>query len=343
MPQKTKPWSKKTKYKPLTTGQIKKRFKDKIHIIPPKSTFKHIIQELRKIGNTHALNLENCVLLPKHPDEVLSYNLHGDPETDTEHINYSDETDWNIYGNFWQISQNDFKEKRSNLMKSVYPFSLNKRKEFIDKVKKRKVDQGIQFEPRFRYDALKQDWPPWTKHETTYNLWDYITAIKGGAKFYTEHSEGNHLEFENIDNNAWIAEVPADSNPEKTYKTTIEYIKQKQPTLQNFIGTCTCPDHKKRSTNNRNRICKHIFYATTELACHTNRLPETFPFPKLSAFNLNEKLDNLIYPQGQKTDTSKDTLMRAYIDYKINNITTLFTTDPKYTQRLHSAYKEIMI
>ena len=341
MPQKTKPWSKKTEYRPMTTGQINKRFKDHIHTIPPKSTFEHIIQELAKTGNTHTLNLENCVFLPKHPEEVLSYNIHNLPETDTELINYSDETDWNIYGNFWQVSINDFKEKRSNLMKPVYPHSLSKRKQFIKRIKTKKVDQDIPFEPRFRYDALKQDWPPWIKHETTYNLWDYITAIKGGAKFYTEHIKGKHLEFENVDNNTWIAEVPADSNPEETYRTTIEYIKNKQPILQNFIGTCTCPDHQKRSTDKRNRICKHIIYATTELACHIDKLPETFLFPKLNAFHLNEKLDNLIYPQGQKTDTSKDTLIRAYLDYKINDITTLFTTDPKYAQRLHIAYKEL--
>ncbi|MBW6461723.1 MAG: hypothetical protein K0B07_01630 [DPANN group archaeon] len=341
MPKQKKPWSKKTKYTPLKTSQIKKQFKDQIHTIPPKSTFKHIIQEFVKTGNTHTLNLENCVLLPKHPAEVLSYKHHGNPQTDTEHINYSDETDWNIYGNFWEISLNDFQAKKSNLMKPIYPYSLHKRKEFMNRVKKRKVDQDIQFEPRFRYDALKQDWSPWTKHEATYNLWDYVTAIKSGAKFYTEHTNGNHLEFENIDINVWFAEVPADSNPEKTYTTTIEYIKGKQPILQHFIGDCTCPDHKKRSTENRNRICKHIFYAMYELACHSDRLPETFPFPKLSAFHLNEKLDNLIYPESKRTDTSKDTILRAYIDYKINDITTLFTTDPIYAQRLHTAYKDI--
>ncbi len=337
MVQRLESWQRRDEYRSPSITRIQKDFKDHIFSVPSGSTIEDIIDYLDgHWHNRETLDLENCVLLPQHAQEVLYYNLGSLKKhlsTDTERINLADENDFIQYGAHWIISQKEFNEVGSNLLEDAWNHSLQNRKKFLKTTENRKP--AI----RFRYDAVRQDWHPSTGKEI-YNVWDYMTLLKGGAKFYTEHGKGNHLEFEMEGNACWVARVPSDSNPDKIYRTVISYREGKEKTMRNFTGSCSCPDYARRKNNNTNPICKHMAYAVSELACHikdVETLPEIIPFPTINALKLHEKIDYMLYACAEKTDTSKDILMRAYIDQKVNYLPLLFSSSPHYPRKIHDS------
>ncbi|MEA3229550.1 MAG: hypothetical protein U9P44_01420 [archaeon] len=338
-----KAWSRKMEYRPATQKEILDRFEDNVFVVPPASTPGDVVKYLGKKWPGYTLDLRDCVLIPSPPEEKLLHALKILP-TDTEFIKWSDETGWNMQGNFWEIQNSEFNTAGSNLLKYAWLHSLQRRKKFLDRVCDNSGE--VPFEPRFRYDAVRQDMPL-RDDEKVYNVFDYVTLLKGGAKFYNEHVSGKHLDIEPVGENYWVAQVPSDKDPEKMYGTTISFVRGKQRTLRYFTGSCTCPDHSKKSARSHiNSVCKHMVYAVAELACHignVKKIDEILPFPTFRAFELNDKLDWLLYPGGRRTDTSKDVVMRAYVDKHIDDPGSLFTTNPGYVSHLHRAYREIRV
>ncbi|MFH1127168.1 MAG: hypothetical protein V1718_03595, partial [archaeon] len=276
----------------------KKRFGRDVYVVPPGATLEDIIRALERKWPHDTLDLKNSVLFPKSFDEVLSYELDILP-TDFELIKYSDEREWNRYGKPWTISSSTFDDVHSNLLKGAWPESLRRRKKFLAGVKKSRVDEEVYFEPRFRYDAVKQDF-----EGGEYNFWDYMILIKGAIKFYREHSSGTHVTEDDVKcqgNHRWLVNVLSDVGDEdarKTYETVIEYKerKQTQRAMRYFIGSCDCADYESRKREGVNPICKHMVYAAAELACLGAELAEILPFPTRHALRLYEKLGTFVYP-----------------------------------------------
>lgn len=334
------PWSTETAYRSPSITEIKEHFGENIYEVPAGATLEDIIDALDRNWPGKTLDLKNCVLLPRSQKEILSHEL-GFLESDTEHIIYWNEKDWNRYGNFWEIRPEEFNKAGSNLLKDAWPGSLRKRKEFLKNVKKSHVDEGIPFEPRFRYDAVEQ------VDNGVYNVWDYMAPIKGGAKFRNDHCHGGHFKIEVGGNNRWIVKVPSDKQsqggqPEKIYDVIIEYPEKQQRALRYYTGSCECLDYRSKRRKNVNPICKHQVSAVAELAGYGVKFDEILPFPT-RAFNLYEKVACMLYPEGRRTDTSEDAIIRAYIDYNINDINAMFTTNPAHVRKLHHAYWKISI
>lgn len=340
MVRKKLPWSTETDYRSPSIKEIKEFFGKNIYEVPAGATLEDIIDALDRNWPEKTLDLENWVPLPRSQKEILFHKL-GFLESDTENIIYSNEKDWNRYGNFWEIRPEEFNKAGSNLLKDAWPNSLRKRKEFLGNVKKSHVDEGIPFEPRFRYDAVEQ------VDNGIYNVWDYMTPIKGGAKFYNDHCRGEHFDIEPDGNNRWIVQMPSDrqqqGESEKKYKVVIEYPEKKQRAMRYYTGSCECPDYRSKKRKNVNPICKHQISAVAELAGYGVKLDEILPFPIRNAFRVHEKVDCMLYPGGKKTDTSEDAIIRAYIDYKINDINSMFTTNPAYARNLHRSYHTFSI
>ena len=330
------PWSTETAYRSPSIKEIKEFFGKNIYEVPAGATLEDIIDALERNWPKKTLDLKNCVLLPRSQKEILSYEI-GLLDSDTENIVYSNEKDWNRYGNFWEIRPEDFNKAGSNLLKDAWPRSLRKRKAFLENVKKSHVDEDIPFEPRFRYDAVEQ------ADNGVYNVLDYMALMKGGAKFYNDHCRGEHFKIDVGGNNRWIVHVPSDKHaegdqPEKMYDVIVEYPERKQRALRYYTGSCECPDYRSKRRKNVNPVCKHQVSALEELASCGVELGETLPFTTRNAFRVHKKADCMLYPGGKKTDTSEDAIIRAYIDYNINDINTMFTTNPDYARKLHGGY-----
>ncbi len=350
-----------TNYEPPKLRDMKK---GKVIVpVEPASTPEDIVNALRRKKNNEILDLENCVLLSRHPEEMEFYEIYRTLPSDTELINWADERDWNKYGNFWEIKE--FDAVHSNLLKYAWSETLRNRKEFINRVKHPPKKEGeLPFYPRYRYDAVKQDWHPKTG-KNIYNAWDYLTLFKGAAKFHNEHAKGKHLDIPPIPQaeNCWILDVPSDADPNEMYQTVIGFIPGKEKVIRNLTNdneaiikltgsdnACSCPDYLYRKRQNQNPdyevnpICKHIVYAYLELLSHGLNVKETIPVPTANAWNLKRKIDNNIrFPGGKRTDASTDAIVRAYIDKEINNIGAFFTTNPAYVRKIHSSYKQIVV
>lgn len=336
MSRKRLPWSTETAYRSPSRSEIKNHFGKNIYEVPGGASLEDIIRYLDRYWPEKTLDLENCVLLPRSQKEILFHEL-GLLPSDTENIIYSDEKDWRRFGILWEIRPREFNESHSNLLKRAWPTTLKYRKKFLKRVKAAQVGKDVPFEPRFRYDAVMQD----VKYGK-YNAWDSVISLKGGMKFYNDHCRGEHFKIKNDGNNRWIVKIPSDEgfkegSEQKIYETIIEYIPEKERAMRYYTGSCNCPDYEARKRDNVNPICKHQVSAVAELATRRVKLDEILPFPKKNAFRLHKIADCMLY-RGGRTDTSKDAIIRAYIDYKINDINSLFTTNPAYVIGLHRGY-----
>lgn len=344
------PWSTETAYRSPHIKEIKEFFGKNIYEVPGGSTFANVADAIERYSPRKTIDLRHVFVLPRSQKEKRSYDL-GLLVSDTENIIFANEKELRQYGALWKITDEEFNESHSNLLKYAWPTTLKYKKKFMERVKASQARKEIQFEPRFRYEAVEQD-----VKDGIYNAWDYIILIKGGIGFYNNHCRGKHFDID-PSNNCWIVQVPSDEglkegSDQKIYDTIIEYIPKKERAMRYYTGSCTCPDYKARKRDNVNPICKHQVSAVAELASHGVELDEIMPFPTSKAFKLHEKVDCMLYPEGSRTDTSKDAIIGAYIIKKTNlkqedlqyaYINSLFTTNPEYVVDLHRSYRKYII